>query len=173
MPSSDSIERRKFPRYTHDLPVTYQTLAAELAVQCPHCGGELVVAGRNLDQLLTHGTARTSTLSLGGMAVELDRSFAPGKQLLVQFPIGTDLVSVRSVVVSCQRVPRGLFRMGLEFLDLSEYYRQVLVDYFAENLLREARDRNLLSEIDNPHEHPTQEMLTPPEEPTDVRPGKR
>jgi PilZ domain len=143
-------DRRKFPRYTHDLPVTYQTLAAELAVQCPHCGGELVVAGRNLDQLLIHGVARTQTLSLGGMAIELDRSFAPGKQMLLQFPIGYDLISVRSVVVVCQRSSRGLFRMGLEFLDLSEYFRQVLVDYFADCLLQEARDRTLQQAIGDP-----------------------
>jgi PilZ domain-containing protein len=140
-------DRRKFARYTHDLPVTYQTLAAELAVQCPHCGGELVVAGRNLDQLLIHGIARTQTLSLGGMAIELDRSFAPGKQMLLQFPVGSELISVRSVVVICQRSARGLFRMGLEFLDLTEHFRQVLVDYFADCLLKEARDRSLEMDI--------------------------
>jgi hypothetical protein len=143
-------ERRKFPRYTHDLPVTYQTLAAELAVQCPHCGGELIVAGRNLDQLLIHGTARTQTLSLGGMAIELDRSFAPGKQMLLQFPVGEDLISVRAVVVVCQRSSRGLFRMGLEFLDLTEESRLVLVDHFADSLLQEARDRSLKAEVDPP-----------------------
>ena len=145
--SNENIERRKFPRYTHDLPVTYQTLAAELAVHCPHCGGELIVAGRALDQLLVQGTARSTTLSLGGMALDLDHSFAMGKQMLVQFPIRDEMVSARAVVVVSQRLGKEKFRIGVEFTDLSEYNRQVLVDYFADSLLQEARDRNLMQEI--------------------------
>jgi hypothetical protein len=141
-------ERRKFPRYTYNLPVSYQALASETVVHCPHCGGSLVVSGRDLDQLLTYGTARTQTLSLGGMAIEVERSFAPGRQLLLQFPIRNELICVRGTVVLGQRAPNGLYRIGLEFLDLSEYHREVLVDYFADSLLREARDRTLQKDED-------------------------
>jgi hypothetical protein len=156
----ENTDRRKFPRYTYDLPVTFQTLAAETAVQCPHCGCELLLVGRDLEQLLIHGTARTRTLSLGGMAMELERGFAPGKQMLVQFPILNEILSVKAVVVVCQRSGKGLFRMGVEFLEMSEYQREVLVDYFADNLLKEARDRSLHNELFDEEEEEEEEENT-------------
>ncbi len=139
---SKDQDRRRFPRYARDLPVTFQTLAAKLIIQCPHCDGRIHLEDDDMEPALIQGWARTQSMSLGGISMLVDRGFPIGKWLLLQFPLRGLIIGVRGVVVMCQDRGEGWFHLGVEFVGLPEEYRQLLADYFADSLLEEARHRS-------------------------------
>lgn len=103
MPPQPAPHERRWARYKIDV---------RLKVSFPAGGGTGPVFGRG------------NTLSQGGMGAFIPCSIAIGARVLVEvtFPYSSTEVKLEAVVRSCEG-----FRYGLEFMDVRDQARQIIV----------------------------------------------
>ena len=105
----------------------------------PRMAGEFVVAYRR--QLPGGGEiaaqfSRTRSLGLGGLMFESHESLERGESLRLEIVFGEKTIKADGVVVYVDRQDDGPWRNGVQFTEISEYDRDVLLGAYLQQEYR-------------------------------------
>jgi len=105
----------------------------------PRMVAEYVVAYRRRLPDGTEGPqqlAKTRTLGLGGLMFEIDQSLTQGENLRLEVVVGENTVRASGVVVYTDRRPDGNWQNGVQFTEISEDDRDVLLGTYLQREYR-------------------------------------
>ncbi len=69
---------------------------------------------------------RTGSVALGGCGIRAEKSFGIGTEIEIDFEGEFGVVALRGTVANEKALPRGIYRIGIEFIDMSSAQRQAL-----------------------------------------------
>lgn len=105
----DSTDVRKYPRIGVEYPFSYHPVSSR---------------GEKLN------FARTKTLGIGGLMFELDQPLKTGTFYDLNLTLGEKGLAIRGKIAYSKRVEPELYQIGIEFLDISEKDREMLLEIF-------------------------------------------
>lgn len=69
---------------------------------------------------------RTASVALGGCGLRADCGFEPGQEVQIDFEGEYGVVTVQGCIAYSEPLPRGIYKIGVEFVDVSPDQRQAL-----------------------------------------------
>ena len=69
---------------------------------------------------------RTASVALGGCGLRSDRGFEVGQEVQIDFEGEYGVVTVQGRIAYSEPLPRGIFKIGVEFVDVTSEQRQAL-----------------------------------------------
>ncbi len=98
----------------------------------------VVAAGRVPGQLLIEQDANVVQISMGGVMMEAPMLFPVGSEHQLILRVGEQELRLSGVVRNCNQLPVGdksaLYRVGVEFLEVREDQRKLLIEFVNEKL---------------------------------------
>ena len=69
---------------------------------------------------------RTASLALGGCGVRSEKAIGVGTEIEVDFEGEFGVVTLRGTIAYEESLPRGIYKIGIEFIDVTSAQRQAL-----------------------------------------------
>ena len=69
---------------------------------------------------------RTASVALGGCGVLSEKEIGTGKEVEIDFEGEFGVVTLRGTIAYEEPLPRGIFKIGVEFVDVTAAQRQAL-----------------------------------------------
>lgn len=102
----------------------------------PRISGRFILSYRVLSEKDNVETTQTKNLSLGGMLLTTNKSFAPGTTMAIELRLPFDpdpIMLIAKVVESCEIAKDLIYDTRLSFISIDERHRKVIsgtVDYY-------------------------------------------
>ncbi|WP_166404972.1 PilZ domain-containing protein [Desulfonema ishimotonii] len=80
-------------------------------------------------QVVSEGMGRTLNVSESGILLETSFCIISRQRIALTIAMGEDLVDLKGRVIRCQDCGNGIFHTGIEFREIGERDRQVLLRY--------------------------------------------
>jgi hypothetical protein len=109
------LERRKHPRVETSNRVTFVCLDEN-------------------GNPIKEGTGRAVNISQGGILIESNQSFEWENIILLGIDIEDHLTRIKGQVVYCNSVNSGVFRTGIQFLEINEKILSFVIDLLKTHL---------------------------------------